>query len=378
MLPYGSTPREAQAIVLIAQVMREVALGETMKLRLLSLMLTLLQLPVGDASAQQARLKANLQFPISNPVFGGSLTRFKQEVERQSESAIIVEIFDKAQLFTDDQVIDAVSAGTVDIAMTAAQQFSYKAPLVGIIDQPFLFNFHALMSAAAKPGSEIRRLIDEAILAEVGARVLWWHALGNNVIFSKGRDVADPARMKDQRVGSPGKLPGQFVAACGGRPVEMTIEKLRDAYKDGALDMSVAGFGALPAYNLEEFVNTVTFTHHTPIAFLLVINEKRWQALSPIHRAILGQAATKVEIEISGFQIASEGRARAFAEKHNVRLQALTPDQVADWRACSAGMLTDYMNRVGDSARRIMDAYGKLRLDPCCSAAPGDAAFTRR
>ena len=123
--------------------MREVALGATMKLRLLCLMLALLQFPAQDASAQQVKLKANLQFPISNPVFGGSLARFKQEVERQSENVIIVEIFDKAQLFTDYQVIDAVSSGAVDIAMTAAQQFSYKAPLVGIIDQPFLFNFHA-------------------------------------------------------------------------------------------------------------------------------------------------------------------------------------------------------------------------------------------
>jgi TRAP-type C4-dicarboxylate transport system substrate-binding protein len=64
------------------------------------------------------------------------LARFKQEVEGQSENVVIVEIFDKAQLFTDYQVIDAVSSGAVDIAMTAAQQFSYKAPLVAIIDQP--------------------------------------------------------------------------------------------------------------------------------------------------------------------------------------------------------------------------------------------------
>jgi C4-dicarboxylate-binding protein DctP len=349
-----------------------------MKRRLLCLMLALVHLPAWEAGAQQVRLKANLQFPIANPVFGGSLVRFKQEVERQSENAVIIEIFDKAQLFTDYQVIDAVASGAVDIAMTAAQQFSYKAPLVGIIDQPFLFNFHALMSAAAKPDSEVRRLIDEAILAEVGARVLWWHAVGNNQVFSKGRDVADPERMKGHRVGSPGKLPGEFIAACGGRPAVMTIEKFQDAYKNGELDMSVAGFGAVAAYGLESFVDTITFTHHTPITFLLVINEKSWQALPPVYRDVIAQAAAKVEVEISGFLAASEARARAFAEKHNIKLQTLTPDEVADWRACSAGMLADYMSRVGEGARKVMTAYGRLRLDPCCSAAPGDAPFTRR
>jgi C4-dicarboxylate-binding protein DctP len=374
--------RPAFAALIKRSYCQEVASREMKDVRLMKrfascvLLLSLL-IPTQDTGAQQVKLKANLQFPLSNPVFGGSLARFKDEVERQSGRAIVVEIFDKAQLFTDDQVVDAVSSGAIDIAMTATHQFSYKVPLAGVFDQPFLFNFNALMNAAAKPESEIRKLIDEAILADLGVRVLWWNPLGNNVFLSKGRDVADPERLRDQRVGSPGKLPGKFVAACGGNPVVLTFERLHAAYKDGALDMSVAGFGALPAYSLEKFVDTVTFTHHTPITFFLVMNEKGWQALSPAHRATIAQAAAKVEIEISGFQAASEGRARAFAGKHDVKLQELTPDQVAEWRACSAGMLTDYMEKNGEPARRLMAAYARLRMDPCCSAMPGEGSFTR-
>jgi C4-dicarboxylate-binding protein DctP len=349
-----------------------------MRERLFCLLIASLLIQPQDAGAQSVKLRANLQFPLSNPVFGGSLARFKDEVERQSENTIVVEIFDKSQLFTDDQVVDAVSSGAVDIAMTATHQFSYKVPLVGIFDQPFLFNFNALMNAAAKPGSAVRKLIDDAILHNLGIRVLWWNPLGNTVFFSKGRDVADPERLKDQRVGSPGKLPGKFVAACGGKPVVLTFEMLQTAYSEGALDMSAAGFGALPAYRLERFVDTVTFTHHTPITFFLIMNEKQWQALSPAHRATVAQAAAKVEIEIGSFQAASEGRARAFANKHDVKLQELTPDQVADWRACSAGMLADFMDRNGEGARKLMAAYRELRTDPCCSAMPGEDTFTRR
>ncbi len=348
-----------------------------MKGLLFGLMLALVLLGPRDAGAQQVKLKANLQFPISNPVFGGSLVRFKEEVERQSNNAVTIEIFDKAQLFTDYQVVDAVSSGAVDIGTTAAQQFSYKAPLVGIIEQPFLFNFQALMSAAASPGSEIRRVIDEAILAEVGVRVLWWHTLGNLAFFSKGRDVADPARLKDQRVASPGKLPGEFVAWCGGTPSVLTIEKYHNAFKDGALDMAMVGFGALQTLGLWKFTDTVTFTAHSPIVLFLVINEKRWQSMSPADRAVIAQAASKVENEIRSHQAQSEARASAFAKSKNVKLQELTPDQVAEWRACSAGMLADYMDKNGERARRLMDAYGKLRTEPCCSAGPSTAAFTR-
>ena len=349
-----------------------------MKRLWICLLLASLLIPAEDAAGQQVKLKANLQFPLSNPVFGGSLQRFKEEVERQSEKGIVVEIFDKAQLFVSEQVIEAVSSGAIDIGMTAAHQFSYKAPLVAFLEQPFLLNFDALMRAVALPESEIRKLLDDAILAQAGVRVLWWSPVGNNVFFSKGRDVADPERLKAQRVAVAGKLPGEFVEACGGKTVAMTIERFQEAYKAGALDMSLSGFGAVFTYQLEDFVDTVTFTHHTPISFLYVINETKWQALSPAHRAVIAKAAIKVEADFANAQAMSEARAHALAKKHGVMLRQLTPDQVADWRACSAGMLADFMDKHGDDAQKLMDAYGRLRLDPCCSAAPGAGDFTRR
>jgi TRAP-type C4-dicarboxylate transport system substrate-binding protein len=351
--------------------------GLQMTERLLCGLLVSQLLFAGDALAQQVKLKANLQFPIANPVFGGSLKRFKEEVELQSNGGVVVEIFDRSQLFSDYQVVDAVSSGAVDIGTTAAQQFSYKAPAVGILEQPFLFNFQALMSAAASPGSEIRTLIDEVILAQIGVRVLWWHALGNLTFLSKGRDVADPARLKGQRVASPGELPAEFVAWCGGKASALTIEKFHDALKDGAVDMAMIGFGALQSFGLWKFTDTVTFTHHSPIVLFLVINEKRWQSLSAAHRAAVVQSASKVEIEIRSHQSESEARARAFANSKSVKLQPLTPNQIADWRACSAGMLADYMEKNGELARRLMDAYGKLRTAPCCTVGPGEGAFTQ-
>jgi hypothetical protein len=42
-------------------------------------------------------------------------------------------------------------------------------------------------------------------------------------------------------------------------------------------------------------------------------------------------------------------------------------------------MLADYMAKNGEAARKLMAAYGRLRMDPCCSAGPASAfGFTRR
>jgi C4-dicarboxylate-binding protein DctP len=347
--------------------------------RRLFILIEFLLLPWEGAHAQQVTLKANLQFPVGHPVFGASLAQFKAEVEQRSRGAVSIAIFDKAQLFTDYQVVDAVASGAVDIGMTAAQQFSYKAPLVGILDQPFLFNFPALMNAAASPDSEIRQLIDEAILGDIGVRVLWWHPLGNNVFFANGgRDVVDPARLKGRRVASPGKLPGEVVAWCGGEPVAMSVEKFQGSFKDGTVDMAVVALLSLHVLGLANVADTVTYTSHSPVEFFLVINEKTWQSLSPAHRTIVTEAARKVERELTDRQTANEATDRAFAAGKGIAIHELNPDQVAEWRACSAGMLADYMDKHGQRAHRLMDAYGRLRTQPCCTNAPSTAAFTRR
>ena len=60
-----------------------------------------------------------------------------------------------------------------------------------------------------------------------------------------------------------------------------------------------------------------------------------------------------------------------------MKVRDLTPDQVAEWRACSAEVVDSFMASGGELNRQLLVAYGKLRTDPCCSAGPA-GAFTRR
>jgi len=126
--------------------------------RLVCLFLTLL-FPAPEVGAQEVKLKASLQNAITHPLVGVSIARLKEEVERRSDKTLILEIFDKGQLFTDPQVVDAVSSGAVEIGTTSSQMFVRRAPAVAILDLPFLFNFRALNRAAASPGSELRKVI---------------------------------------------------------------------------------------------------------------------------------------------------------------------------------------------------------------------------
>jgi C4-dicarboxylate-binding protein DctP len=331
-----------------------------------------------QAGAQEVKLRATLQVAVADPFFGVSLARFKEEVARRSQKAIAIEIFDKGQLFRDDQAVDAVSSGAIEMGVVGFNWVANKLPAVGILEQPFLFNFDALVRAAASPNSEIRGLIDEAILAATGMRVLWWQSLGNTIFFSRGRDVAEPQRIKDQKVRVFSNTLAQFTRLCGGKPTMLSAAKLHDALKDGAIDMAMAGLAAFESRELWKVTDTITRTEHAPVEYFLVINEQTWQSLAPSRQTAIAEAAQQVERETRERIAEIEARAYAFARGKGIRVRELTPDQVAEWRACSADVLADYMAQNAELAHRLMAAYGKLRTDPCCSAGPSSGPFNRR
>jgi TRAP-type C4-dicarboxylate transport system substrate-binding protein len=332
------------------------------------------------AGAQEVKLKAALHLSVKHPIFGVGMARLKEEVEKRSAGAISIQIFDNGQLARGDQIVETVRSGGADIGTHATHSFVKRAPALSIFDLPFLFNFRTLMEEAAKPGSEMRMLIDNAILEQVGVRVLFWQTLGDMVFYSKGRDVADLARFKDQRVAVPGVDLQSLVERCGGKPSPMTVDKFHDAIKNDEADMAgMVSFSGLKTMRLWGVTDTVTYTNHAPSQFIFIVNEKTWQSLTPTHRAIMIEASRVAESE--GFQrVAKVDAATAsFAADNGIKIKHLTHDEVAEWRACSAGMLAEYMERNGELAQRLMAAYAKLRTDACCTAGPSsELAFTRR
>ena len=347
-----------------------------MSTRWLCLFCTILAMTSDLAVAQPIKLRLTLQVPITNHL-GVNLVQFKDEVERRTKNAISIEIFDRGQLYIDDRVVDAVSAGEIEMGVAILNQFSYRTAAVDVIQMPFLFNFEALVRAATSADSELRRLIDTAILEATGVRVLWWQSYGSTVFFSKGREVTGPNHIRNQKVRVFSETMAEFAKECGGIPTVLSSSKMYDSMKSGALDMIMTGITGVDTRELWKVADTITRTEHAAIEFVVIVNEKTWQSLAPGHRTIIVEAAKTAERTLRDEIASIEARAYAFAREKGMKIHELTPNQVAEWRACSSGVLDAYMRTPGDQVRQILAAYGRLRTEPCCSVGPG-GSFTGR
>jgi C4-dicarboxylate-binding protein DctP len=336
---------------------------------LLMLVLTSLQLSPA-AEAQQTRLRATLQLPITDALLGKSLARFKEAVETRSNGAIAIEIFDKGKLYIDDQTVGAVESGAIEMGVAGLNQFAKRIPAIDIMEQPFLFNFEGLVRAGTHPESEIRKLIDKTILDTTGVRILWWQSVGNQIFVSKGTTTTEPAQIRERKIRVFSPTHARFVQHCGGSPVMVSANKTPEAFAKNAIDMATGASSLVVNRQLWTVADTVTRTLHAPIEFFLIVNEKVWQALPEGQRQIIAQAAREEERQSRRNVAEIEAGLYDLFRQKGMTVHDLTPDQVSDWRACSAPILEDYIQNNADLARQLMAAYGRLRTDPCCSAGP--------
>lgn len=234
--------------------------------------------------------------------------------------------------------------------------------------QPFVFNSTAIVEAATAPGSEIRRLIDDAILTQTKSRVLLWVSEGPGVYSSKAISAANPAQIQGKQVRSFAPTISAVIQECGGQPVEIPAAELAVALESRKVDFAVSSLETVVGRKLWRFADTLTRTNQSTSQFVVVVNENFWSRLPPDYASIITAAADATNQE--ALEKAREFEAtwlKDLTENHGMTAVDLTTEELQLWRICSSDILTRFMERSGELGQKLMSAYGRLRQQTCCN-----------
>jgi C4-dicarboxylate-binding protein DctP len=324
--------------------------------------------------SQPKELRITVQTPPRSSN-NDNLELFKARVETATEGALKISI--RPGLIEDSQVIKAVVGGQVEMGGARIGHFAEAVPAISIFLLPFMFNLLPLQEAALQPESPFRRLLDQAVQEKYGARVLWWSPFGSYVLMSRSTPMSSPAALTGKTVRTYDKISAALVTDCGGVPVYLGANEYYDGHKTGKAVVGQVGVSFIVPRRLWEIFDTIANTRHFADGLLMLINEPVWRSLSPDHRRIVQEAADEAQRAILVDLHNREKEGYAVAVENGMKIHEPTPDEVAEWRVCSASLLEAFMNNSGDLGHRLMEAYGQLRTQPCCTAGtPG--VFTRR
>src|SRR5438552_18722706 len=101
--------------------------GGRVKTGLFCLSLAVLVVSCCEAEAQQVKLRATIQVALTERLWGVALAHFKEQVEGRDKT-ISLEVFDKGKLYIDDEVVDAVSSGAIDMGVAGLYPLAKRVP----------------------------------------------------------------------------------------------------------------------------------------------------------------------------------------------------------------------------------------------------------
>jgi len=306
----------------------------------------------------ETTLRITLQLPLKSHL-GQNLVMFKEEVEKESNGDIKVEIYDSAQLYKDNEVPQAVGSGSIEMGVASLTRYVGEIPAVDIFYVPFMFNSEEKVRAAVAPDSPVRRPIDEAI-QKTGSRVLWWQAYGGAIMLSKGGPLRTPADIEGKKVRVFGRTLGKFIETLGGAPTLISGSEQYVAYQRGTVDAGMTGVSGVKSRKLWEVMDTITVTNHADIEFVVVANEKFWQSLSAEEREIVTRAARNAEEHVRNEMARIEADGFAAAKENGMAVVELTDAEVAAWRKATQPVLESYLAESGELGQRIYKAASGL------------------
>ncbi len=277
---------------------------------------------------------------------GLAAQRFKALVEQRSGGRIRVLVYPDGQLYGDQDEIQALQLGAVDMLAPSLSKFGRIGfPEFELFDLPFLFGNVADVRRITQ-GPLGQRLLER--LRRQGLIGLGYFDNGFKQM-SANRPLLAPAdfvglRMRVQA----SRVIAAQMRALGAQPVTLAFSETRRALETGVVDGTENPISNFWTQGMHEVQSDLSLTEHGYLGYAVVVNQRFWQSLSAADSALVGQALR--EALAYGNDIADAQNDKALAalrQSGTTRIHSLSPAQRARLRQTVEPVHAALASRIG-------------------------------
>ena len=213
------------------------------------------------------------------------LLYFKEEVERRSEGAIVVEIFYGGAIAGDVAAINMVNANQLDAAAITSWG-TWPTELADLESLPFKFTNYEEAWAAYE--GTFGEWVARNIVEPYGARVLGHWTNGLRHFTNNVRPIYTPDDMIGLRMRSPQRT-GHLAMyeAFGAASLSIPLGDLYAALSEGRADGQDNPLGNIYATRFYEVQRYLSLSNHMFTSGPLIVSNEFWYSLSDEHQQIL-------------------------------------------------------------------------------------------
>jgi tripartite ATP-independent transporter DctP family solute receptor len=215
--------------------------------------------------------------------------RIAKEVAEKTDGRLAIQVFPGGQLGAGKDMMEAVSAGALQLTTDGAGALGAFLPRLTLIEAPYLWRDAAHMAKVG--GSPIFDEMNGELVARRGMRLMKVTYYGKRHVTTGTKEVHTPADMVGFKLRVPPVDVFQAMAeAWGARATPIAFPELYLALSQGAVDGQENPLPTIQSAKLFEVQKYLVLTQHILTPRIIIANEAFWQGLAAGDREIM-QAA---------------------------------------------------------------------------------------
>jgi len=285
---------------------------------------------------------------------GIAATLLQERVNAEMNGVACMEVFPNSTLYNDDQVLEAMLQGDVQLAAPSLSKFEQFTKQFRIFDLPFMFT--NIDAVDAFQNSETGQAMKESMTRRGLLGLAFWHNGMKQMSANVPLESPTDANGLKFRVQNSEVLKAQM-AALGGSPQPMAFSEVYGALQTGVVDGQENTWSNIYGQKFFEVQDGITETNHGIIDYLLVTNVDWWEGLDADVRTQLGTIIEEVTAtrNAESTKVNEENKAAIIAAGGTVR--ELTAEQRAAWVDAMKPVWEQFKDDVGqeniDAAQAI-------------------------
>ncbi|RXT13483.1 TRAP transporter substrate-binding protein [Ammoniphilus sp. CFH 90114] len=198
--------------------------------------------------------------------------KFKEELAARSDGRMTMEIYPSSQLGSEADMVQQITAGSVDFGFITAAYMSSRADAFTAWFAPYAFK--DLESANAARSTDVAKKI-LATVEDQGLQGLDYLFAGNRVMLTKDREIKGPEDMKGLKFRVTPSPPLQdWYKSLGASPESLALPEVYAAVQTGVIDGMDMDLDA-----------TITNKYHEVTKYGAVTNHMVWPAVALMNKA---------------------------------------------------------------------------------------------
>ncbi len=275
---------------------------------------------------------------------GIAATLFEQRVNSEMDGKVCVEVFGNSTLYNDDQVLEAMLQGDVQMAAPSLSKFEQFTKKFRIFDLPFMFaNIEAV---DAFQSSETGQAMKESMTRRGLLGLEFWH--NGMKQFSANQPLLDPSDAEGLKFRvQPSDVLVAQMNALGASPQPMAFSEVYGALQTGVVDGQENTWSNIYGQKFFEVQDGISETNHGIIDYLVVTSVDFWDSLPADIRDQLATILNEVTVARNSEAFAVNEAAKQSIIDAGGVVRQLTAEQRAAWVAAMKPVWDQFEKDVG-------------------------------